>query len=760
MPERVIDSGSLSTALVVDLAATAAQAAHPAILKLHRGEVNRWFYFRDGTLSALSVDSPAEALTSMLVRRKKLQPAVAQAVQQVAARDGMSEAQVVMRDRMLPMPELIAEMNLWASLLLVQSFGWSEGTWSIEYESSTDLAPDALLDLRLPALLLKGVEKRMPIDEVRALLEPYASTTPTPADPAPFALDGFDLDGKDRDLWQGFDGSRSLAQSLAMTPVASDRAAQLVFTWLRMGMLETNAAAPEASVADWAFDDGLFDDLGGGAAPTAPAASPAVSPPAPPSPVAPPAVSPPAPSVDPAPPPASAVLGAAVPTEPRPDESVTSPGSADSGIDWSQISFRPRETTNARVSGGQRERLSGLGEGPVHVEVGHGRADEISQEMPAVPAPEEATPAPPDALVGLFDGLGLDPGAPSGPVAPPRAGRRAAPSYASSIAPPAPPAPGPAPTTPSDPPPPSAASATGAADWPPGPPRGPGPEIELDAWARLSSKDKDRVRGLKRELQKMASTNYFEWFGVSHEVPVGSIKKAYFQMAKRYHPDALVDESPAFAELAEALFARYSEAYEVLSDDAARDKYIRKAIHGEKDEDELAMERVKAILEAEDSFKRGVRALNAGRLADALKRFKAAVDGYDEEAEYVAYYGYTLFRAKSRAAPDEAERGLDLVRKATELKPGASKPWHLLGKIYLQKTDGSRAKKYLRQALKIRPDDAEALRDYRAADAMSKAQVEADAAPEGGLKGLFGRLGRKKEDPKPEDPLKDFDFDF
>ncbi len=62
--------------------------------------------------------------------------------------------------------------------------------------------------------------------------------------------------------------------------------------------------------------------------------------------------------------------------------------------------------------------------------------------------------------------------------------------------------------------------------------------------------------------------DYYEVLGVSRDADAGTIKKAYYQLAKKYHPDA----NPGDAE-AEEKFKEANEAYEVLSDPEKRTKY-------------------------------------------------------------------------------------------------------------------------------------------------------------------------------------------
>ncbi|XP_010442218.1 PREDICTED: chaperone protein dnaJ GFA2, mitochondrial-like [Camelina sativa] len=66
----------------------------------------------------------------------------------------------------------------------------------------------------------------------------------------------------------------------------------------------------------------------------------------------------------------------------------------------------------------------------------------------------------------------------------------------------------------------------------------------------------------------MSAKDYYELLGVSKNAPEGEIKKAYYGLAKKLHPDMNKDDPEA-----EKKFQEVSKAYEVLKDKEKRDLY-------------------------------------------------------------------------------------------------------------------------------------------------------------------------------------------
>ena len=66
------------------------------------------------------------------------------------------------------------------------------------------------------------------------------------------------------------------------------------------------------------------------------------------------------------------------------------------------------------------------------------------------------------------------------------------------------------------------------------------------------------------------SKEYYKILAVSSNASQAEVKKAYYNLAKKYHPDRNPGDPKA-----EALFQKVAEAYEVLGDDVKRKEYDR-----------------------------------------------------------------------------------------------------------------------------------------------------------------------------------------
>lgn len=263
-----------------------------------------------------------------------------------------------------------------------------------------------------------------------------------------------------------------------------------------------------------------------------------------------------------------------------------------------------------------------------------------------------------------------------------------------------------------------------------------------EALAASPKEDPDLLQ-LRAELKRIEGCeNHFEILEVHWDVGEPAMRKAYFALAQRLHPDCWVGSPLQVSDLAADVFARVNQAWEDLGDEGKRKIYTDRVIHGIKSEDELAMEKVRAILSAEDEFKAGQMMFHRGNLVKAHELFSAALSAVPEEAEFQAYYGYTLFKLNYGKDSDQAQVGIDMIKNAIDNHVKLDGGWVLMGLVYRSAGNHKRSVGAFRKALEMNGANVEAERELRRT--MQELQRDkAKASKEEKKTGFFGRLFKK-----------------
>ena len=85
---------------------------------------------------------------------------------------------------------------------------------------------------------------------------------------------------------------------------------------------------------------------------------------------------------------------------------------------------------------------------------------------------------------------------------------------------------------------------------------------------------RDMERGFKAS-NALNRKDYYDTLGVGKNSSQGDIKKAYFKLAKQYHPDVNKTEG------AKAKFEEINEAYETLGDESKKRVYDTTGMSGD-----------------------------------------------------------------------------------------------------------------------------------------------------------------------------------
>jgi len=254
---------------------------------------------------------------------------------------------------------------------------------------------------------------------------------------------------------------------------------------------------------------------------------------------------------------------------------------------------------------------------------------------------------------------------------------------------------------------------------------------------------------LAAQLQQLSArlenaSNAFEVLGLTQEAEESALRSAYMELANMLHPDKYNDASDEIRDQATTSFDTVRAAWENLETDEKRQKYIDHEILGKPTEEEVAMEQVKALLDAEADFKKGLAAFNAGRLSAAHKLFESAVQAAPEELEFCAYKSYTTFALNRKTDMEAANNAVndlkDILDANSHQQRRLDGGWVLLGRAYRELGEKDAAKRALVQALRFNAANPDAPRELRRLEGKAGPQKSGDGdAKPGFFKKLFGR---------------------
>jgi len=227
----------------------------------------------------------------------------------------------------------------------------------------------------------------------------------------------------------------------------------------------------------------------------------------------------------------------------------------------------------------------------------------------------------------------------------------------------------------------------------------------------------DDPRTLIEELfERARKATHYEVLGVPRSVKTDELKRVYYALARRLHPDRFRrDTDEPIRQQIDAAFAKVTQAHEVLKDARARAAYDMKLpppggegaprAAADAPASPAVSKESAQLAHAEDVFQQGMAALQKNHAAVARRLFGEAALLVPKQARYRAYYGRALAGDKNSRRQAEAE-----LQAAISLD--AKNPAYrvMLAELYQENGLRRRAEGELERALQLDPAHAAARR--------------------------------------------------
>lgn len=237
------------------------------------------------------------------------------------------------------------------------------------------------------------------------------------------------------------------------------------------------------------------------------------------------------------------------------------------------------------------------------------------------------------------------------------------------------------------------------------------PELSaVTSGAKLTGEESILRERLLAKASAMRKLDYFEILGLPATASREDIKRAYFALAKEYHPDKHFSSSSAeVRQLAQQIYDLISTAHDTLSDATERERYVKDLAKGVKPQ---VGDEVGKILAAEGKFQKGEEMMRQRNFPVAFALFTEAIGLYPDEGEFHAWLGWSQFQIDPKNA-SAVEQSIHSIEHAIELNPKVDKSYLFLGYIHKATGRPDKAEKQFEKAIQANPDCTEALRELR-----------------------------------------------
>ncbi|HEX4478339.1 MAG TPA: DnaJ domain-containing protein [Polyangiaceae bacterium] len=239
----------------------------------------------------------------------------------------------------------------------------------------------------------------------------------------------------------------------------------------------------------------------------------------------------------------------------------------------------------------------------------------------------------------------------------------------------------------------------------------PPPAAKTDASRRTDEEAAAFRREVLERKDTIGSENYYQILGIERDAPTSAVQAAFFHLAKRWHADRIGPELGDVRDVAMRIFAKMSEAHQVLTNEDRRREYERLMNEGGASDDE--QEEVQRVLRAATAFQKAEVFARRGNLDEAEKQAQLAVENDPEQPEYVALYADLLSQRPERAETNSYSDVLKMVNEARRLQPDNVKVRLYRARVLRRSGDGEGSYKEFRNITEQDASNVEAAREVR-----------------------------------------------
>lgn len=269
----------------------------------------------------------------------------------------------------------------------------------------------------------------------------------------------------------------------------------------------------------------------------------------------------------------------------------------------------------------------------------------------------------------------------------------------------------------------------------------------------LTSEQSSLKQKILERAHAISAQDYFQMLGLERDATAEQVQKAFFGLAKVWHPDRL---PPALVDVKDAcskVFTHLTEAQATLLDQERRAEYMTLLKDGGATPDDQA--KIQAILEAATEFQKAEIFMkrNDNAQAHELARKAHALD--PEQADYLAMVTWLDAQKPEWVGREKTLEKIAVLDRCITLNARSERAYFWRGMLYKRIDETSKAMKDFKKAAELNPRNLDAMREVRLHNIRGGQSKPPPSTSSGGgrasqkpaapetLGGLFGKLFKK-----------------
>jgi FixJ family two-component response regulator/tetratricopeptide (TPR) repeat protein len=244
-----------------------------------------------------------------------------------------------------------------------------------------------------------------------------------------------------------------------------------------------------------------------------------------------------------------------------------------------------------------------------------------------------------------------------------------------------------------------------------------------------------RLKSMLSQIENKDPFQVFVYFGLPANPKAAEVVRIYKEFAKTYHPDTLPQSVTAeVKKLNHAVFAKVTSAYEILSNEEKKAKYLE--TNKQKDAEKH--------IKSDELVTSAATALNRGHYSEALPLLESALKLYENERSLMHYW-WAKLKVDGQVTP-EFVTGIET--KLRGMNPDARKTalWiYLNGLIKKFKGDINGAEAEFQRTLQADEKFTDARRELAQIKASKPVKMTTEDVLTGDLSTVFKNIFKKKK---------------